>query len=293
MTGYILPYRDELKVKDWERFRAAYCGLCHTIGARCGFTARFLLSYDFTLLALLLEEPGYTADPRCRRCIAAPWGRQVCQPGRHLEQAADATVILSWWKLQDQYRDETGLKRIQAGALSLVFRRAYRKAAARRPDFDANTSQCLEELHTLEAENSPAMDRAADTFARILSYAAPATGNTARDRALKQLLYHVGRWIYLVDAWDDLEDDIRTGNYNPVARRYGLPGTPEAKSAAADALRLTLKHSVNLALSAFHLLEERESDPVVENILCLGMPLVEHLVFTGQWREQRKKLGRR
>ena len=137
----------------------------------------------------------------------------------------------------------------------------------------------LHTLQALERENCPSLDRTADTFARLLAGAAPASGDAARDRALGQLLYHVGRWIYLVDAWDDLADDRRTGSYNPISARFG--GETEANR---DYLRTTLRHSLNLARSAAALLELGHWRETVENILFLGLPMVEELVFTGRWK---------
>ena len=131
----------------------------------------------------------------------------------------------------------------------------------------------------LEQEGSPSLDRTADTFARILAAAALPAESSARTRALEQLLYHVGRWIYLVDAWDDLEEDGRTGSYNPIAARF-----PEQVEANRDYLRTTLLHSLNLARSACALLELGHWQGAVENILYLGLPMVEELVFTGRWK---------
>ena len=127
----------------------------------------------------------------------------------------------------------------------------------------------------LEQLDAAALERAA----RLLAGAAPASGDAARDRALEQLLYHVGRWIYLVDAWDDLADDRRTGSYNPISARFG--GETEANR---DYLRTTLRHSLNLARSAAALLELGHWRGTGENILFLGLPMVEELVFTGRWK---------
>ena len=168
--------------------------------------------------------------------------------------------------------------------MSLLLRRAYRKAALRRPDFDRQTVACLEELHALEKDKTPSLDRTADTFARILAGAAPTTGEEVRDRALGQMLYHVGRWIYLVDAWDDLDEDRKSGSYNPLLLRF--PDGPEAHQ---EEVRLTLRHSLNLAVSAYHLTDAGPWNGVIMNILCLGLPMVEEAVFTGQWRRRKKE----
>ncbi len=278
MFGYVRPWRDELKVRQNRDYEALYCGVCHALGRRHGFAARMFLNYDFTFLAMLLD--GAKPEPASRRCPARLWCRKkrcVLNPG--VEAAADAGTILSYWKLRDTVADSGFWKGLPARLLSLLLGRGYRKAAAARPDFDARVRQCLGELQNLEKEHCPSMDRTADTFARLLAAAAPSTGDRARDRAMEQLLYHVGRWIYLVDAWDDWEEDARTGAYNPILARF--PGGAEE---GREIMRTTLRHSLNLARSAMALLELGHWQETVENILYLGLPAVEELVFTGQWK---------
>lgn len=290
MFGYILPLREELKVKDWERFRAVYCGLCRTMGQRCGQLSRLLLSYDFTFLALLLGADG---GEECCRCPGAPCrGRRCLGQDKALELAADESMILAWWKLQDQLRDEPALspKGVAARVLSVVYRRAYHRAAARQPGFDQLTEQQLQRLHELEAERCPSIDRPADAFARILTGVVPKTGDELHDRGMEQLLYHVGRWIYLIDAWDDMAEDLKNGAYNPLVLRYALEEVPEPEGPEERALELTLTHSNNLALSAFRLLDETRNNPIIENILWGGLPMVRKLVLAGEWRNQKKLL---
>ena len=95
---------------------------------------------------------------------------------------------------------------------ALLLRRSYRKAARLRPDFDRLVQSCLGELTALEQENCPSIDRPADTFARLLAGAAGEEPDPVRRRVLAQLLYHLGRWIYLTDAADDLAKDQRSGS---------------------------------------------------------------------------------
>ena len=152
----------------------------------------------------------------------------------------------------------------------------------KRQEFDRTVRSCLEELTGLEAENCPSIDRTADTFARILQAAAPPSEDRSRDRALEQLLYHLGRWIYLIDARDDLEEDRASGCYNPVRARYGEGGDDQA-------LALTLEHSLNLARSAFCVPDFGCRTPVLENILYLGLPMIQQAVFDGSWSRLKKE----
>ena len=285
MFGYVVPLSGELKVRELGAYPGNYCGLCHTLGRRYGFFPRLLLNYDFAFLAMVLAQPGEKVGLERRRCVACPFrGKQVCPSRPGLDTAADESIILTYWKLRDSVADRGIFRGLPARLLSLLLRRAYRKAALRRPDFDRQTVACLEELHALEKDKTPSLDRTADTFARILAGAAPTTGEEVRDRALGQMLYHVGRWIYLVDAWDDLDEDRKSGSYNPLLLRF--PDGPEAHQ---EEVRLTLRHSLNLAVSAYHLTDAGPWNGVIMNILCLGLPMVEEAVFTGQWRRRKKE----
>ena len=99
---------------------------------------------------------------------------------------------------------------------------------------------------------------------------------------MEQLLYHLGRWIYLIDARDDLEEDLAAGRYNPITARFGAEVDDQA-------LKQTMDHSINLACSAFQLMEFGCRSAVLENILYLGIPLVQRAVFDGSWKAIKKQ----
>lgn len=281
MFGYVRPVRPELKCRDYELYRATYCGLCRCLRRRYGLIAPMLLNFDFTFLALLLWEPEETFIPCRGRCHGNPLRkRPMCPDSPALEAAADESVILSWWKLRDDLADDGLWRGLPARALSAALGPAYRKAARLRPEFDRTVRSCLEELSVLEKENCPSLDRTADTFARLLRSAAPADGE--RGRVLSQLLYHLGRWIYLADARDDLEEDKLSGRYNPAAARYGPQGDDEA-------LRLTMDNSLVQIGAALQLGSFGCRTALLENIVYLGLPAVEQAVFDGTWSEIKKQ----
>lgn len=281
MFGYVRPLRQELKCKDFDLYRATYCGLCRCMRRRYGLVAPLFLNFDFTFLTLLLWQPEDTFVPCRGRCHANPLvEKPMCPDSPALELAADESVILAWWKLEDSVRDDGFWKGMPARILSGILYSAYRKASRRRPEFDRAVRDSLTELTALEAENCPSMDRTADTFARLLRSAAPE--DDPRGRVLEQLLYHLGRWIYLIDARDDLAEDREEDRYNPVAARYGPDGDDPA-------LKLTLNHSLELMGAALQLGDFGCRTPVLENIIYLGLPLVQQAVFDGSWAQIKKQ----
>ena len=282
MFGYVRAVPSVLSPEDARRYEAAYCGLCRILGERYGWSARLILNYDFVFLAILLARGGEGISTCI--CPARPWRKKPCWTlDEALSAAADESVILTWWKIQDSIRDGGPSRRLAARTASLPLGRHYRQAAERRPDFDRTVRDCLEELHRMEEENLPSLDRPADTFARILQSAAVDTEPAARARGTRQILYHVGRWIYLADAWDDLEEDRRSGAYNPILARYG-----EEAEGHKDDLRETMRVSLGLANTALDLLDWGEWEDLLRHILGTGLPAVEEAVFTGQWKKRRK-----
>jgi len=294
MFGYVIPVKSELKVREFDQFRAAYCGLCHALRREYGLSARFILNYDFTFLALLLSA-GEQELSRCRkRCVASPHRKKcVILGGESFRRAAGYSVILTRWKLRDAVADDGFFRGLAARFGGLFLRRAYKRAVGDFPDFDAHCRDQLDALSALERENSGDLDRTADTFANILAFAAKAADSEEDRRILEQLLYHTGRWIYLIDAFDDLESDRRSGRYNPILARFSM-GTEALSGADKAWLNTTLIHSTSLAASAYNLLPEGQWGGVLENIIYLGLPTVTEHVLEEKWRRRdRKRLARK
>ena len=172
MFGYVRPSLGRLTEEEKVRFQAAYCGLCRTMGHRCGAVSRLFLNYDLTFLAVLLSE-GSACETACRRCIAHPFRPRRCVRGdAAFETAADMSVILTWWQLRDGVADHGFWRGPPYRLAALALRRGYRRARARQPDFDEGTRAQLAALSALERENCASLDRPADTFARLLAGAA-------------------------------------------------------------------------------------------------------------------------
>lgn len=287
MFGYVRPLRCELKVREDEQFRAVYCGLCHTLSQEYGFAARFVLNYDFTFLALFFTRQTQACS---KRCVASPLKkkRAVC-PDEGLSHAAAASVVYTWWKLQDEVRDHGFWRGVPYRFFRLSLKGAYRRARKRLPGFDREVEDSVAALLELEREKSGSLDATADTFARCLAGLSGLEEEPGRARIARELFYHLGRWIYLMDAADDWREDLEEGNYNPLAGRFGLTG-PELPPEVREALGATLNHSLRLAHSAWALYpQDSPYVPVLENTLSLGLPTVQRQVLAGTFHKKKKR----
>lgn len=282
MFGYVRPSLAKLSEEDKARFGAVYCGLCRARGERYGQAARMILNYDFTFLAVLLW-PEEGAGSIHRRCIAHPFAGRDHYPGNPaLELAADESVILAWWQIQDALSDP-GRGKGKYRAASLALKSAYCRAAERRPGFDRITRERLARLGELEAARCASLDLPADAFAGILAAAAADVPDPMKRRVLEQLLYHLGRWIYLVDAADDLAKDFASGSYNPLIFRYGLTGG-ELTAEAREGLTVSLDHSIRLMAAAYELWDFGVWSPIIRATVYEGLFLVGRAVLEGTFQ---------
>ena len=287
MFGYVLPSAERLGECERERFRAVYCGLCHTLGRQYGFAARFLLNYDFTFLAILLSEGGEEVC-ETRRCAVHPCrGCRVQKETAALDAAADRSVILSWWQIQDHIADHGFWSGLKYRAAALLLRRAYRKAGARLPRFDAAVREHLRALNALEKERCASIDAAAEPFAALMADIAAEVTDERRRRVLEQIFYQLGRWIYLIDAADDFKRDARSGSYNPLRYRYGNAGeslTEADKLAIAE----TLDASIARMAGAYALCDFGVWTPILDSVFYESLYGIGKAVLDGTYRRRRR-----
>lgn len=280
-----------LNEEETARFRQVYCGLCRTLGQRHGLAARFILNYDFTYLAMLLSD-GSAGETVCARCVAHPCRKRTMRlPDPAMELAADESVILAYWQLRDGVADHGFWGGLKYRFLSRLLQRAYRRAATERPGFDASTRRQLAVLAELEKTGCASLDQPADTFATLLAGAAEELEDPIRRRVLHQLLYHLGRWVYLVDAADDLKKDSASGSYNPLILRFGLTEgklDPESRREFVQ----TLDHSVHMIATAYELWDFGCWSAILESTIYTGLFQVGKMVLDGTFHTRKNKSAR-
>lgn len=296
MFGYIRPAARDASGTEQERFRTVYCGLCHALRERYGFAAQFVLNFDFTFLAILLSL-GTPSGAGCRRCALHPLrGCRAAEPSAALDTAAACSVVLSWWQLQDHVADHGFFAALPYRAAALLLRGAYRRARADAADFDAAAQRLLRELSEREVACCASLDAAAEPFAALLALLAEAEPDTARRRIFAHIFYHLGRWIYLVDAADDFAADAKRGNYNPLRYRFSIEGstlTEEARRALGE----TLDDSIRQMAGAYALLDACEWAGLLDGIFYDSLYAVGSAVLRSvdrrppRFRRKRSKEG--
>lgn len=214
MFGYIITNQKALPEDRQRRFRAVYCGLCHTLRARHGLSGSATLSYDLTFLALLLNalyEPGEQAGSE--RCVARPVKRHPYVASPVMDYVADMNVALAYHKCRDNWLDDKSVLAAGEGAL---LKRAYRRVERAWQDRCAAIEGWLDEIHALEAARDERIDPPVNATGRMLGKLFVYPGETLWAEDLARVGDGLGRFIYLMDAYDDLPSDLRKGRYNPL-----------------------------------------------------------------------------
>lgn len=283
MFGYVLPSRDRLDERERERFRAVYCGLCHTLRERYGFAASLLLNYDFTLLAILLSS-GDEESCTVRRCAVHPCKgcrAQTSTPGARGCGGPDRDPLLV--AAAGSHRRPRLLERAQIPLCFALSARCLPQGRERLPHFDAAVRLHLQALAALEDARCASVDMAAEPFAALMADAAADLTDEKRRRILGQILYQLGRWIYLIDAADDLKKDTESGNYNPLLYRYH---TENGVLGDADRLALaeTLDASIERMASAYALYDYGVWTPILDSIFYESLYGIGKAVLTGTYR---------
>lgn len=261
MFGYITIKKEELKIKDYQTYQAYYCGLCQELRERFGRTAQATLTYDMTFLAILLT--GLYEDTTKKeehRCLLHPAKKHLCLRNEFTEYAADMNVILCYYNLLDDWQDEK-----KAGGLlgARLLRKSFLQAAKKYPRQVRAVKSYLKKLHSCEEQKLQNVELAAGYTGELMQELFVCREDIW-SADLRKLGFYMGKFIYLMDAYDDVEKDAKSGNYNPFLQMY----EQEDFDAQAEQILTMMAAS---AAQAFEKLPILENVDILRNILYVGI----------------------
>ena len=231
MFGYIVPNQEALGEEDRTLYREYYCGLCSELHDRYGRSGQVTLSYD-----------QFTA------------------------YAADMNLLLSYYSCLDDWNDERSMKkRMLAKALE---DKASRVSAAYEKKVRVLT-ESLGRLSIYEKENSDNLDSVSGTFGAIMAELF-AYKEDEWEGTLRRMGFFMGKFIYLMDAYDDMKKDRRYGSYNPLLLMQEQ--SPETEEEFDDRVGSLLTMMIGESSRAFERL------PILENI-----DLLRNILYSGVW----------
>lgn len=281
MFGYIEPDKGELKVKELTRYRAFYCALCKSIGARYSQAARLTLNYDCAFFALVLCNALGSSRCTPMRCGYKPFNKPIptIERGAGTDFAADMNVALAYNKLCDDIADEHGQRRLRARSGRAVLRRDYARARQYSPAMCQAIEAGMAKLMRIEADADGSMDAPAAAFAELMYSAAMCApiADMPVKKAFAALFLALGRWIYIMDAWDDRARDGESGAYNV----FNIAARDANEAELKERAEIMLFNSLKEAEEAYMLLRPLEDGAIIENILIDGCGLKTRRLIGG------------
>lgn len=272
LFGYIKPFKPEMKIKEFDTYKAVYCGLCKQLGKAYGPFARFTLSYDFTFLALISSALQPTCSGfRNEKCFVNPLKKKPCLMAcDDLTFSASAAMVLFYYKLKDNYDDGSFGDKVKSMSLMPFANSARKKASQNYGYLDEIAKEFMDEQYKIEHSDSLSIDAAAQPTAKVLSKIfEQVSDNPVEKTVLNRMGYLTGRYVYFMDALDDLEEDIKTGGYNIFYKKFyneGVTDLAQIKDYAKGVINLT----TGQIASAYELLELKRYKSILDNIIYLG-----------------------
>ena len=268
MFGYVLVNKPELKIKDFDLYRSYYCGICHSLKTGYGFTGRMTLNYDMTFLAMLLSDLYDKEDCDFEtRCMIHPAQKHKEKRNEYSDYCADMCIFLSYFKGVDDWKDE---KTFRGWLLKNSLKRKAQKVKARYPEKTAKIEKQLDMLGIMETAGNAPLDKVAHAFGDIMGEIFCYEDDIWKDDMYK-VGFYLGKYIYLLDAYEDIEKDLAKGAYNPFKEMYEKARETGNMDGFDDQVLNLLMLMIGECTDAFERLPLIENTEIMRNILYSGV----------------------
>ncbi|MBQ2971807.1 MAG: hypothetical protein IJE16_04600 [Ruminococcus sp.] len=292
MFGYVTVDKSEMLGKDFEAYKAIYCSLCKQLGKDYSFLTRFILSYDCTfyaVIALSLEDSCYGfCSGKCKfnplkKCNYIKSGEEA------LSKAAALSIVSVYYKLKDNIADGSFFEKLLCYLMMPFFSHWRKKALKKYPEIEKAVAKMSLAQFEVEKDKSCSIDKAAEPTANMLSDVLTLLVDDddeksgQKRRVLSSFGYFLGKWIYLIDAANDFEDDLKKGCFNPYIIAYG-----NDKALHLSDINSSLDHCLSECLLSYNLLEIKHFNRIVDNVLIYGLPKKQKSIL---YKEKELKHG--
>lgn len=285
MFGYVTIDKEKISEQQYTCYKAIYCSLCKTMGKEYSVFSRFILSYDatfYTMLILSLQDDF--SNFKEGRCSFNPFLKcNLCGEEKALSLAAAFSISSAYYKIIDNINDSSFIKKIGYLIVKPVFKHWNKKVILYYPEIDSLLSKMIFDQSMVEMKKHPNLDEACEPTANMLSelcslIPSQVCSSKLKDkdksvRILKTFGYHLGRWIYLMDATDDYETDLKHKLFNPLIDKF-INGFDK------EYILHTLNHSLSEVLLSYNLLYKGRFDNIINNILYYGLPMNQQRVIS-------------
>ncbi|MCM1128193.1 MAG: DUF5685 family protein [Lachnospiraceae bacterium] len=262
MFGYIIINKGDMKFKEFDVYHSYYCGLCNALKQKYGITGQFSLSYDMTFVVMLLSS---LYEPETKlgqvKCAAHPFEKHAIRQNEFSGYGADMNVLFTYYKCRDDWEDEKKVSRL---AYSKLLCRAYRSVCLKYGEKAKKIAGSMWEIAQGEKNLSQDIDYMAGLFGGIMGEIL-AVREDEWQEGLKSMGNFLGKFIYLLDAYEDVEEDIKQERYNPLKRKFNTPDFEE-------------EIKTILTMMMAECCREFEKLPIIENA-----EILRNILYSGVW----------
>lgn len=287
MFGYVKPDTPYLYIKDDTLYKSLYCSVCKSIGKNCGQLARFGLTYDIAFMSAFLHNvAGKDVKIEKKHCVAHPIiSRPIAARDDITDICAYVNVALAYYKIEDDITDGNGGK-----IKKLLFAAGNKRVEKKYPEIGEIIRGRYAELRALEKSGCDGIDRVSEPFALMMKELGTAALGHKEYKGVEDLMYYLGKWIYLIDALDDYDKDVKEKNYNPIYNSFGKEQNFKTLLQKRGQDVSFLFSSVFAGIKqAFYECEFKFDSALIGNIILRGIPSVTSKTFK---KEEKKKNGK-
>ena len=286
MFGYIRLYRPELKLKDISKYSAAYCALCDQLKQDYGFIGRFLLSYDITFLLLFLNN--FSEESCEEQKIRCPYNPIKVHTTQLSTDALHFSAFINYWlvteKLYDDYSDNKNYLKLLIRK-TLISKKGFKKNKENYKQTTELLSKLLHKVYEGETAISDCFDfdKTTNLFGEFFSeiFVLNSVDRETSDK-LKTLLFQVGKWIYIIDAYDDFKKDSKKNKFNLFLALNNNSVSEENVFENALSLHLQLKYKITALINN---LSDSITDDCLINILTFGLDNVFYEITSKKYKK--------
>lgn len=262
MFGYIVVNKAEMKFKEFDVYQSFYCGLCKRLKEKSGNLSRLALSYDMTFVYMLLTglyEPETTHEP-CK-CILHPLEKRSMRQNEFADYVADMSVLMTCYKCRDDWQDD---RKFTAKCMLGMLAKQNNDILKKYPEKAERIAAAMEQLANGERAKSTNLDEMAGIFGSIMAEILVCKEDEW-EPVLSKMGFYLGKFIYIMDAYEDIEKDRKDGNYNPL---YKLYETPDFEGECGQILTMMIAECSR----------EFEKLPILENV-----EILRNILYSGVW----------
>lgn len=262
MFGYIIINKGDMKFKEFDVYHSYYCGLCQSLKEQYGWSGQISLTYDMTFVVMLLSSL-YEPETNMRevKCIAHPFEKHPVRENVFSAYGADMNVLFSYYKCLDDWADERKVSRLAYGKM---LEKAYRAVRFRYPEKVEKIDRLMRQLSEEEKKQNQDVDQMAGLFGEIMGEILAVRADEWQDE-LHAMGSYLGKFIYLLDAYEDIEEDLKEGRYNPLTSRLHNPDFEEE-----------MKTILTMMMAGC--CKEFEKLPIIENA-----EILRNILYSGIW----------